>query len=324
MIQLVFSLLILISTQVLAAGLDNPDSYTNDGYGNAITSQVSGSQRSLDIGIDVSGVQVDPRARTWTLSSGTDSCSSVQFGTWNLNNITGTISLPTGAATSSLQTTGNSSLSSLDSKLPNPVASRVPVDGSGVIQPVSGTVTANQGAPGPTASPWPVSVTNGFLAARQEPNNQISNGNAYVVTTVATTVGTTETNAFYLKNGSSKTIYVFNIFMLGNSANGNNWIDFRAYYNPTVTVNGSSLTITNLLAGSANASTATAFVTSTTSSRGTLVKFWNAGINNSAGVLQDATFSNYFVLPANQSILITVQCKANGQAYDGTLMWFEV
>lgn len=37
--------------------------------------------------------------RTWTLSSGTDSVSAAQSGTWNINNITGTVSLPTGAAT---------------------------------------------------------------------------------------------------------------------------------------------------------------------------------------------------------------------------------
>lgn len=40
-----------------------------------------------------------------------------QSGTWNINNISGTISLPTGAATSALQTTGNTSLSSIDGKL---------------------------------------------------------------------------------------------------------------------------------------------------------------------------------------------------------------
>lgn len=35
---------------------------TQDGSGNAITSQVSGAQRAIDVGINVSGVQVDPRA----------------------------------------------------------------------------------------------------------------------------------------------------------------------------------------------------------------------------------------------------------------------
>lgn len=41
-----------------------------------------------------------------------------QSGTWNVTNISGTVSLPTGASTSALQTTGNASLSSIDGKLP--------------------------------------------------------------------------------------------------------------------------------------------------------------------------------------------------------------
>lgn len=55
--------------------------------------------------------------RTWTLSSGTDSVSAVQSGTWNINNITGTVSLPTGAATEAKQDVGNTSLASIDSAL---------------------------------------------------------------------------------------------------------------------------------------------------------------------------------------------------------------
>lgn len=77
--------------------------------------------------------------------------------------------LPTGASTSALQTTGNTSLSSIDTKTPALVSGRVPVDGSGVTQPVSGTVavsnfpatqpvsgtvTANQGG-----APWTVTGT---------------------------------------------------------------------------------------------------------------------------------------------------------------------
>lgn len=41
-----------------------------------------------------------------------------QSGTWNITNISGTISLPTGAATAALQTTGNTSLASIDTKTP--------------------------------------------------------------------------------------------------------------------------------------------------------------------------------------------------------------
>lgn len=74
--------------------------------------------------------------------------------------------LPTGASTSALQTTGNgylldirgyvdgleTSVDSIDSKTPALVSGRVPVDGSGVTQPVSGTVTANLGSIGAGAT----------------------------------------------------------------------------------------------------------------------------------------------------------------------------
>lgn len=40
---------------------NTPSVDLNDGSGNPITSQVSGSKRALDVGIDVAGVQVDPR-----------------------------------------------------------------------------------------------------------------------------------------------------------------------------------------------------------------------------------------------------------------------
>jgi len=41
-----------------------------------------------------------------------------QSGTWNINNISGAITLPTGAATSALQSTGNNTLTAISNKLP--------------------------------------------------------------------------------------------------------------------------------------------------------------------------------------------------------------
>lgn len=82
-----------------------------------------------------------------------------QGGTWNINNITGTVSLPTGAATSALQTTGNSSLSSIDGKTPtlgqktmtgsSPVViasdqSVIPINDNGGSLTVDGTVASTQ------------------------------------------------------------------------------------------------------------------------------------------------------------------------------------
>lgn len=52
-----------VSSQLLA--IDSSGRVTsklNDGAGNSVTSQVSGAQRALDVGIDVAGVQIDPRS----------------------------------------------------------------------------------------------------------------------------------------------------------------------------------------------------------------------------------------------------------------------
>lgn len=55
-----------------------------------------------DIGLDVNVLNIIPVS---------------QSGNWDIRNIIGTVSLPTGASTSALQTTGNTSLSSIDSKI---------------------------------------------------------------------------------------------------------------------------------------------------------------------------------------------------------------
>lgn len=57
-----------------------------------------------------------------TVGTITNPVASTQSGTWNVNNISGTVSLPTGAATSALQTSGNASLTSIDTKLTSPLS----------------------------------------------------------------------------------------------------------------------------------------------------------------------------------------------------------
>lgn len=70
-----------------------------------------------------------------------------QSGTWNINDISGTISLPTGAATAAKQPAlGTAGSASSDVITVQGIASMTAlvVDGSGVTQPVSGTVAATQ------------------------------------------------------------------------------------------------------------------------------------------------------------------------------------
>lgn len=82
--------------------------------------------------------------RTWVLTSGTDSVSSVQSGNWDIRNITGTISLPTGASLASLQTTGNTTLSTIASNQTNASQKTQIVDAtSGVVGPVMANGSAN-------------------------------------------------------------------------------------------------------------------------------------------------------------------------------------
>lgn len=46
--------------------------------------------------------------------------AATQSGTWNITNVSGTVSLPTGAATSALQTTGNTALTTINTTLGTP------------------------------------------------------------------------------------------------------------------------------------------------------------------------------------------------------------
>ena len=83
------------------------------------------------------------------------STNAIQSGAWNITNITGTVSLPTGASTAAKQPAlGTAGTASADVISIQGIASMtaVKVDGSAVTQPVSGTITANQGTN--NATPW--------------------------------------------------------------------------------------------------------------------------------------------------------------------------
>lgn len=82
-------------------------------------------------------------------NGGTFAVQAAQSGTWNITDISGTVSLPTGAATAAKQPAlGTAGTASTDVITVQGIASMTAlvVDGSGVTQPVSGTVTANLSA----------------------------------------------------------------------------------------------------------------------------------------------------------------------------------
>ena len=144
---------VVVSSSVLPTGAATSALQTT---GNNSLSSIDGKTATLVSGrvpVDPSGV-TSPVSFT-RLASATDSVTvfqptaanlnanvsgtvaATQSGTWDVTNVSGVVSLPTGASTAANQTTGNSSLSSIDTKTPALVTGRIPVDGSAVTQPVS-------------------------------------------------------------------------------------------------------------------------------------------------------------------------------------------
>lgn len=88
-------------------------------YTMGVNLRIAGSGGSVEGGTSANPIRVDPTGTT------TQPVSAAS------------LPLPAGAATSANQTTGNSSLSSIDTKTPALVSGRVPVDPSGVTSPIS-------------------------------------------------------------------------------------------------------------------------------------------------------------------------------------------
>ena len=134
--------------------------------------------------------------------------SAVQSGTWNLTNISGTVSLPTGAATSALQSTGNSSLATIATN----TGSATPA-GTNVI----GRVGIDQTTPGTTnlvaagqSGTWNLNNISGTVSlptgAATAANQSTANGSLSSIVTnttgLATAAAQTTANG-YLSNISA-------------------------------------------------------------------------------------------------------------------------
>jgi hypothetical protein len=179
-------------------GQSDPLSLTTTGAlrvdGSAVTQPISGS-------VSISGT-----------------VAATQSGTWNITNISGTVSLPTGAATSALQPTnaalgsttsgqtGNLAFGAVTTGAPAyttaqsnalslTTAGALRTDASATTQPVSGTVTASQGGtwtvqPGNTANttPWLTSINQGGNTASVTASSALKVDNSAVTQPVSGTV----------------------------------------------------------------------------------------------------------------------------------------
>lgn len=118
--------------------------------------QIGNATGAASFGAGTTGAQV----LRVVLPTDQSSIPAAQSGTWNITNISGTVSLPTGAATVAKQPAlGTAGTASADVITVQGITSMTPllVNGSGSTQPVSGTVAATQSGvwtvqPGNTAN----------------------------------------------------------------------------------------------------------------------------------------------------------------------------
>ena len=131
---------------------------------------------------------VDATGRIWVHVGAIDGTVAVtQSGTWNLTNISGTISLPTGAATAANQD-GIVRDGAGDTTQANVSSGRLHVDGSEVTQPVSGTVTANVNT-FPDNEPFNMAQINGVTPLMGAGNTGTGSPRVTIATDQAAMVG---------------------------------------------------------------------------------------------------------------------------------------
>ena len=127
--------------------------------------------------VPISGTLAATQSGAWTVSvSGTvtvsGTVSALQSGTWNITNVSGVVSLPTGAATSAKQPalgTGGTPSPDVITVQGISTGTALKVDGSGVTQPVSGTVGISGTVAATQSGAWSVGVT-GTVASAQSGN----------------------------------------------------------------------------------------------------------------------------------------------------------
>ncbi len=128
----------------------------DDGAGNVITSQSNGTQRALDVGVNVAGVQVDPRAIRSLTSADTvtanQGSAALTSAAWPTKLTDGTNTAAVKAASTAAAATDPSAVVALSPNSPLPAGTNT-----------LGAV--NQGTPAASlSSAWPTKMTDGTNA----------------------------------------------------------------------------------------------------------------------------------------------------------------
>lgn len=166
--------------------------------------------------------------------------------------------------------------------------------------------------------------TNYKPSANQKIENDTRNatlsGKTFIATTDLINIGTSQTAFYLLKNpvASSKSLRLDKIILgLGSNAG-----TFRIYRAPTITSNGTALTISNKhIQTSPTATVMQAFSQPTISANGTLLR--PVSLTTSIGQVE-LNYEGLFILEAGFNLLITAQNSQNNSPTYVTCEWIEI
>lgn len=227
---------------------------------------------------------------------------SVELGTSDIGNTVpitaASLPLPTGAATDAVLTNTTQKTKIVDTAGTNLLV--VNADGSINVSGITAATTPSTNTISSLVSQGKVfTVSGAFSAASAGSDNPI----------------------FLIKNpsGSGKTLYLYRLALGCTIANV--LVEFKVFYAPTITSNGTSQTPKNNLIGSATASSMTTFSLPTLSSNGTqLLDLGFGQNNNSLDYIGDFSIQ----LQANQNLVISANPGSNNRTVTITTTWAEV
>ena len=297
------------------------------------------------VGTITNVVHVDDNSGSLTVdNSGTFAVQAAQSGTWNINNISGTVSLPTGASTAANQATEIASLqliddvvhtqnSSLSKAVPlmgqfdDASTTTITEDNVGVSRITSQralhTNLRNQSGTeiGTSTNPL-IAITQNINGASDLSKLVVSNKLYSMGTDISAATSNVNNPLVLFRNpsGSGKTIYIYKISFATDVANVN--INAKIWSDPTVTSNGSAITVGSRYIGG-GASAAVSLLTSlpTVSSSGTQLE---AGVNgqNANSLSMIGEFS--IAIAENHALLFTADPLSNNRNVAVSIIWAEV
>jgi hypothetical protein len=202
--------------------------------------------------------------------------------------------LPTGASTAALQTTGNTSLASIDAGIPAALGQT--------------TMTASM----------PVAIASNQSTLNVLP---VGIGPLYTTSFSKTAIGVTELMALLLKNpnASGKTVTLETITVTNSHTVAGSWIRWRVYASPTISANGTANSVFTFAIGSGNTSVVTAFSTPTITANGSLL--YDCTIV--AGGSFTYTFPIGGTIAANNNLLVTAVADSTSRVGQVTVVWTE-